>query len=170
MLDAQSAEVEVLNFLQSLVTTIKPDLIVETGTFIGHSSISMAKGLKANGFGKLITVEFDPAVFEKADQNIRSAGLEDWIEARCMSSLALEIDGEIDLLYSDSDLTIREAEVRKFLPQIKTGGLVVIHDASSSFRLVREAAFRLQDEGLLSVLLLGTPRGLVVAQKLEGRK
>jgi len=170
MLDAQSAEIEVLDFLQSLVMTIKPDLIVETGTFIGHSSISMAKGLKANGFGRLITVEFDPAVCEKADQNIRAAGLDNWIEARCLSSLELTVDGEIDLLYSDSDLTIREAEVRRFLPQIRRGGLVVIHDASSSFHLVREAALRLQEEGLLSVLLLGTPRGLVIAQKLEGRK
>ncbi len=170
MFDAQSAELEVLEFLKSLVITVKPDLIVETGTFVGHSAISMAAGLKANGFGKLVTVEYDPAVFEKADENIRSSGLGEWIDARCMSSLAVQIEGTIDILYSDSDITIREYEVRRFLPQIKPGGLVLIHDASSSFHVVREAAQRLEEEGLLSMLLLSTPRGLVIAQKRSGRR
>ena len=35
---------------------------------------------------------------------------------------------------------------------------------------VREAALKLEREGLISVVLLPTPRGLVVAQKREGRK
>jgi hypothetical protein len=35
---------------------------------------------------------------------------------------------------------------------------------------VREAALRLESEGLVSVVLLPTPRGLVIAQKREGRK
>jgi hypothetical protein len=34
---------------------------------------------------------------------------------------------------------------------------------------VREGARNLEREGLLSVLFLPTPRGLVVAQKREGR-
>jgi len=35
---------------------------------------------------------------------------------------------------------------------------------------VREAALRMEAEGLISVVLLPTPRGLVIAQKREGRK
>jgi hypothetical protein len=46
----------------------------------------------------------------------------------------------------------------------------VMHDASSAMKTVREAALRLESEGLLSVLLLPTPRGLVLAQKREGRR
>jgi len=45
-----------------------------------------------------------------------------------------------------------------------------MHDASSHMKQVRDAALRLEQEGLLSVLLLPTPRGLVIAQKREGRK
>ena len=45
-----------------------------------------------------------------------------------------------------------------------------MHDASSHLKIVRDAAFKLEDEGLLSVVILPTPRGLVVAQKREGRK
>jgi predicted O-methyltransferase YrrM len=168
MLDAQSAELEVLDFLKSLVTTIKLDMIVETGTLLGHSSMKMAEGLKQNGFGRLVTVEYDSVVFARASRNIEASGLTDWIEAYCDSSLDLEVKGAIDILYSDSDISIREQEVRKFLPQVRSGGFVLIHAASSSFHVVREAALRLEQEGLLSVLLLSTPRDLI-AQKLEGR-
>lgn len=169
MLDAQSAEIEVLDFLKALIVAVKPDVVVETGTFIGHSAISMAEGLKQNGFGKIITTEFDLKVYEKARQNIQASGLSKWIEVHRASSLDLQVDDQIDILYSDSEPSIREQEVRRFLPKLKTGGLVLIHDANSSFKVVREAALALEQEGLLSVLLLPTPRGLVVAQKLEGR-
>jgi hypothetical protein len=45
-----------------------------------------------------------------------------------------------------------------------------MHDASSHLKLVRDAALKLESEGLLSVVLLPTPRGLAIAQKREGRK
>ena len=170
MVDSQSSELEVLDFLKSIVLTTKPRLIVETGTFIGYSAIKMAEGLKANGFGKLITIEFDPDIFAKAKQRIDLSGLRDWIEYRNASSLETPIDGTIDLLFSDSHLTIREQEIRRFLPQIDSRGLILIHDASSHFKVVREAALRLEQEGLISVVLLSTPRGLVIAQKRAGRK
>jgi predicted O-methyltransferase YrrM len=170
MVDSQSSELEVLDFLKSIVTTTKPRLILETGTFIGYSAIKMAEGLKANGFGKLITIEFDPAIFAKAKERIDASGLGDWIEYRNASSLETPIDGTIDLLFSDSHLTIREQEIRRFLPQIDARGLILVHDASSHFKVVREAALRLEQEGLISVVLLSTPRGLVIAQKRAGRK
>jgi len=142
MLDAQSAEAEVLDFLKSLVETVKPQVVLETGTFIGHSAMKMAEGMKANGFGKIITVEYDPIIFAKAKQNIDSSGLGNWIEYRNASSLETPVEETIDILFSDSDVKIRESEVRRFLPQIRPRGLVLIHDASSSFQVVRDAALR----------------------------
>jgi predicted O-methyltransferase YrrM len=170
MMDSQTSEVEVLDFLKSLVTTIKPRLIVETGTFLGYGTIKMAEGLKENGFGRIITIEYDPDIYAKAKQRIEASGLVDWIEARNQSSLDAQIDGTIDFLYSDSLLKIREQEIRKFLPQLDGRSLIAIHDASSHFAVVREGALRLEQEGLISVILLPTPRGLVLAQKREGRK
>jgi hypothetical protein len=66
-------------------------------------------------------------------------------------------------------MDIREAEVKRFLPQIRPTGLILMHDASSHLKTVREAAFRLEAEGLVSAIFLPTPRGLVLAQKREGR-
>jgi predicted O-methyltransferase YrrM len=169
MYDSMSAEVEVLEFLKALVITIKPELVVETGTFSGLSTLHIAEGLKANGVGRVITCEYDPKVFASAQKRFASSGLDQWIEARNESSLEMKVDGRIDLLFCDSDAPLREQEVRRFLPQINSHGLIVMHDASSVMKTVREAALKLESEGLLSVLLLPTPRGLVLAQRREGR-
>jgi len=169
MYDSMTAEVEVLEFLKAIVTTIKPELVVETGTFSGLSTLHMAEGLKANGFGRVITCEYDAKVFATAQKRFASSGLGEWIDARNESSLDMKVDGRIDLLFCDSDAPLRGQEVRKFLPQMNPHGLILMHDASSSMKTVREAALKLEAEGLLSVLLLPTPRGLVMAQKKEGR-
>ncbi len=170
MYDSMTAEIEVLEFLATLVTTVKPDLIVETGAFLGVSAVWMARGLERNGFGRIVTCEFDPAVFVKAQEKIAASGLGRWIDLRNESSLTMHVPGTIDLFYSDSNLEIREQEVRRYLPQIRPTGLILMHDAASHPGVVREAALRLEAEGLISVVLLPTPRGLVVAQKREGRK
>ena len=169
MYDSMSAEVEVLDFLKAIVTTLKPELIVETGTFSGLSTLRLAEGLKANGFGRVITCEYDAKVFAAAKERFAKSALAGWIDARNESSLEMKVEGRIDLLFCDSDAPLREQEVRKFLPQMNPHGLILMHDASSLMKTVREAALRLETEGLLSVLLLPTPRGLVMAQKKEGR-
>jgi predicted O-methyltransferase YrrM len=170
MYDSMTAEAEVLEFLRTLVTTTKPELVVETGTFSGISTLWIAEGLKRNGRGKIITCEFDPVVHAKAAARIAASGLGEWIECRNESSLDMKIEGTIDLFFSDSDMPIREQEVRRYLPQINPFGLIVMHDASSHLKTVRDAALGLEREGLISVVLLPTPRGLVVAQRREGRR
>ena len=170
MYDSMTAEVEVLEFLRTLITTIKPNLVVETGTFLGVSTLVIAEALRMNGFGRIISCESDPKVFEAAKEKIEASELRDLIDLRSESSLEMKIDGTIDLFFSDSDMPIREQEVRRYLPQISPFGLILMHDASSHLKHVREAALKLEREGLISVVLLSTPRGLVVAQKREGRK
>lgn len=170
MFDSMTAEVEVLEFLRTVVTTIKPTLVVETGSFVGLSTLWLAEGLKHNGFGKVISCEFDPVIFAKARDRVDASGLAPWIDLRNDSSLEMEVEGTIDLFYSDSDMPVREQEVRRFLPQINPYGLILMHDASSHLKVVREAALKLEREGLISVVLAPTPRGLVIAQKREGRK
>jgi predicted O-methyltransferase YrrM len=159
-----TAEYEVLEFLRTLVTTIKPDLIVETGSFLGVSTLWMAEGLARNGFGRIISCEYDPVVFAKAQEKLAASSLRSRIELRNESSLEMKVHGTIDLLFSDSDMPIREQEVARFLPQMNPHGLILMHDASSHLKVVREAALSLERKGLLSVLLLPTPRGLVLAQ------
>ncbi len=170
MYDSLSAELEVLDFLMALVVAVKPETVVETGTFLGISTTRIAEGLRENGFGRVITCESDAKVFAAARERFAESGLSPWIESRNESSLAIKIEGRIDLLFCDSEQSLREQEVRRFLAQMAPHGLILIHDADSATKIVREGALRLEREGLLSVVLLPTPRGLVIAQKREGRR
>ena len=170
MYDSMTAEAEVLEFLRTLVTTLKPELIVETGSFLGVSTVWMAEGLRENGFGRIVSCELDPVVFAKAQEKIAASGLGEWIDLQNISSLDLKTSGQIDLFFSDSDLDVREKEVRQYLPKINPNGLILMHDAASHPGTVRDAALRLESEGLISVVLLPTPRGLAIAQRREGRK
>lgn len=170
MFDTMTAEVEVLEFLRCLMTTIKPGLVVETGTFLGVSTLYMAEGLKKNGSGKIITCEPDKEVFAKAKEKIDGSGLGKWVDYRCESSMNVKVPGTIDVLFCDSLPELREPEVRHFLPKVNPHGVILMHDSSSHLKTVREAALRMEQEGLISVVLLPTPRGLVLAQKREGRK
>jgi predicted O-methyltransferase YrrM len=169
MIDSMTAEVEVLEFIATLVTTIKPRLVVETGSFLGVSTEWIARGLERNGFGKVISCEFDSVVFAKAKERIEASPLKQWIDLRNESSLEMQVEGTIDLLFSDSDMEIRAAEVKRFLPQMNPNGVILMHDASSHLQVVRAAALKLEAEGLISVVLLPTPRGLVIAQPRAGR-
>ncbi len=169
MIDSMTAEVEVLEFVATLVTTIKPRLVVETGSFLGVSTEWIARGLERNGFGKVISCEFDSVVFAKAKARIEASPLRQWIDLRNESSLEMQVDGTIDFLFSDSDMPIREAEVKRYLPQMNPNGVILMHDASSHLEVVRAAALKMEAEGLISVVLLPTPRGLVVAQPRAGR-
>ena len=171
MFDSMSAEVEVLELLGTLVTTLKPTLVVETGSFLGVSTEWIARGLERNAQGgtaapgRVISCEFDPVMYGRARERFGPANpLSRFVDLRHASSLEMPVEGQIDLLFADSDPEIREEEVRRFLPQMSPWGLVLMHDASSHMRTVREAALRMEREGLLSILLLPTPRGLVLAQ------
>jgi predicted O-methyltransferase YrrM len=170
MIDSMTAEVEVLEFIATLVTTLKPRLVVETGSFLGVSTEWIAADSNATARSptapapSVISCEFDPIVYAKAKSRIEASPLAPWIELRNESSLEMQVDGTIDLFFSDSDLDIREAEVKRFLPQINPHGIILMHDASSHLKTVREAALKMESEGLISVVLLPTPRGLVIAQ------
>src|SRR6201995_2209235 len=90
MIDSMTAEVEILEFIATLVTTIKPRLVVETGSFLGVSTEWIARGLERNGFGKVISCEFDTVVYEKAKARLAVSPLNKWMELRNESSLEMK--------------------------------------------------------------------------------
>src|ERR1017187_5349617 len=95
MFDSMTAEVEVLEFLRTLVTTTKPNLVVETGTFMGVSTLWIAEALRLNGFGRIVSCEYDPKVFEAARRKIEASEFGDLIELRNESSLEMKVEGTI---------------------------------------------------------------------------
>src|SRR5271169_598262 len=91
MYDSMTAEIEVLEFLRTLVTTVKPELVVETGTFLGVSTLVISEALRMNGFGRIISCEYDPKVFTAAKEKIEASEFRDRIELRNESSMEMTV-------------------------------------------------------------------------------
>ncbi len=164
MLDGNTAEVETLEFLYSVVRLLKPELIIETGTWHGHMAVALGKALRQNGFGRAISFEIDPEVCEIAQRRVKDAGLHDLVEVRNRSSLQATVGSNIDMLVLDSELSLRVQEFEYFRPNLRPSAIVIFHDTSTNHRIVREDVRRLTAQGLLTSIILSTPRGLAICQ------
>ncbi|SEF81375.1 Predicted O-methyltransferase YrrM [Caloramator fervidus] len=98
--------------------------ILEVGTAIGYSSILMAD---AAGDCKIVTIERDEDMVNKAVDNIRKANMEDKIQV--LKGDALEVlkslEGSFDLIFLDA----AKGHYIHFLPEclrlLKKGGLLI---------------------------------------------
>ena len=89
--------------LASLVSAKKPKLVVECGTAIGYSGLWIARALKSNGKGRLITIEIDEDRARIARDFFRKAGLLEFIEPRVGDACQIvrELREPVDFLFLD---------------------------------------------------------------------
>lgn len=128
MFDSGGTEVCVSEFLWGLVRLLKPESILETGTYTGISSLYMSQGLKDNGHGHLTTIEFENFHKERAEKLWQLCGVSEQVTCKLQSSLDFETNQQYDLIFLDSEPQIRFQELIKFFPNLKEGGYVGIHD------------------------------------------
>ena len=89
--------------LAELVREKKPRLVVECGTALGYSGLWIARALKEQGSGRLITLEIDAQRAREAQENFRRGGVDDIVEVRVGDArqLVREIREEVDFLFLD---------------------------------------------------------------------
>ena len=130
MFDDGGVELEVGEFLYGLMRVLKPDRVLETGTYTGISAMYMAQGLKDNGFGSLSTIEIDLTHKARAEELWKRVGVDDF--ATCIHTDARGYrpheDDMIDFMFLDSEPEMRFDELVRFFPNLKPGGYVFIHD------------------------------------------
>jgi len=93
-------------FLELISMMIRPDNILEIGTFTGYSAICLAKGLKQGG--KLITIELNDELTAFSQSFFRKAGAESKIIG--MTGRAQDIIPGLDLMF---DLVFIDADKRE---------------------------------------------------------
>jgi len=164
MYDGNTAEAEVLDLMFALTRLVKPTHVIETGTWLGLMSCAIGRGLVANGFGDLTTLELDPAVHQAACATIEEHGLSAVVDARCISSLEFMPDRVYDMAVFDSETNLRLDEFRRFRPALKDGALVVFHDTAPHHQWVIAGIVRLLQEGAIHGVNFPTPRGVFVGR------
>lgn len=126
--DDGSAEVAVLEFLYGLVRILRPERILETGTYWGLSSSFMALALKENGFGMLDTLEITPQNVAKAKEKWAKLEIQNFITEHLVRSTEFEPKQYYDFIFLDTEPEIRFEELTKFFYHLNMGGFILIHD------------------------------------------
>lgn len=127
-----STEMEVLNWLYATILLLKPQHILETGAADGLGTIALASACKANGFGRVHSIEIDTTVCAKAQRLLKRAGLDDWVEFHTQDSRQFLRDTkvEFDFGFFDSLCEIRAEECAICMERGILHGPAIFHDTS----------------------------------------
>jgi len=127
-----STEMEVLNWLYSTILLFKPKHIVETGAADGLGTIALASACKANGFGRVHSIEIDTEVCARAKQLLKRAELDQWVEYHCEDSQQFLRNTKVqfDFGFFDSICEIRAQECAVCMERGILHGPAVFHDTS----------------------------------------
>lgn len=112
-------------FLQMLSHMIKPERILEIGTFTGYSAICLAQGLTKNGV--LHTIDCNPEMEEFALPFFAEAGLGNKIVMHIgdASQIISSMHGQFDIVFIDAD---KDNYIRYFdmvFPLVAEGGYIL---------------------------------------------
>jgi caffeoyl-CoA O-methyltransferase len=107
----------------SLIT--QPRYILEIGTFVGYSSLCLAKGLKPDG--ELHTLELHEETAAIARANFKKSKTDDKIILHTGNALEIipKLDKPWDLIFIDADKTGYSDYYRLLLPGLKSGALIL---------------------------------------------
>ena len=111
--------------LSMLSHMIRPERILEIGTYTGYSAICMAEGLVPGG--KLITFDKNEELEEMVRRYIAEAGLEQTIDFILGDAMELipETEGPFDLVFIDADKTNYHNYFKLVIEKVRSGGFII---------------------------------------------
>ncbi len=114
--------------------------IFEMGSAIGYSTIWLARA--AGPHAKVYYTDGDPENATRAQGYFRRAGVAQRIHVLTGNALKLldRVPGRLDLIFIDVDKHEYPAALRKALPRLRAGGLLLADNALWSGRVARKAA------------------------------
>jgi caffeoyl-CoA O-methyltransferase len=112
-------------FLEMISYLLKPNRILEIGTFVGYSALYLSKGLQPGGL--LHTIEIREEDAATATENFRRAGVADKIILHRGNALEIipTLQETWDLVFIDADKVGYSAYYTLVLSQVKSGGLII---------------------------------------------
>lgn len=89
--------------LSMISCMLRPEVILEIGTYTGYSALCMAEGLRENG--KLITIDINEELYDRVSGYFREANLHDRIDYRIGDATVMipRLQERFDLVFIDAD-------------------------------------------------------------------
>ena len=136
-------------FLELISRMIRPETILEIGTFTGYSSICLAKGLKPTG--KLITIDINDELTAFAHSYFCKAGVESKIIQ--MTGNALDIIPGLNIMF---DLVFIDAEKKEYseyyrliIDKVKPGGFIIVDNVLWGGKVLEKETTDPQANGII---------------------
>jgi caffeoyl-CoA O-methyltransferase len=135
--------------LELISRMIRPENILEIGTFTGYSAICLAKGLKPGG--RLITIELNDELTAFSHSYFLRAGLEAKITQ--LTGNALDLIPGVDLLF---DLVFIDADKREYIDyyrliinKVKPGGFILADNVLWGGQVLEKGTSDQQARGII---------------------
>lgn len=158
---------------------VRPNYVLEIGTYTGYSAICLAEGLSENG--KLVTIEINEELEDFARDYFIKSGYSKVIEPLIGDALQLipELDYSWDLVYIDADKVNYGNYFDLVLDKVRKGGYIIADNVLWSGKVVGalerndrdtkaliEFNKKVHEDNRVENLLLPVRDGLMILRKL----
>ncbi len=165
--------------LQVLSYMVRPQCVLEIGTFTGYSAICLAQGLQQGG--KLHTIEIDEELHDIAAKYISEAGLTEKIilHTGVAAEIIQSLDEKFDLVFIDADKLNYELYFDLVIDKVPAGGFIiadnVLYDGevvlpeseqSKNARAISRFNKKVKTDSRVEHMLLPVRDGLMIMRKL----
>ncbi len=125
-------------FLTFIAKMIKPENVLEIGTFTGYSTICLAEGLPQNG--KIDTIEVDMELEDIIRKYVSKSGYENQINLLLGNALEIipNLNKSWDLVFVDADKKDYLAYYKLILPQMKKGAVMLVDNVLWSGKVLND--------------------------------
>ncbi len=165
--------------LSMLSHMIKPNRILEIGTYTGYSALCLAEGLTENG--KLITIDINEELEDITREYIQKAKMENVIDYVIGNAMEIipTLSEEFDIVFIDADKSNYCNYYKLVFDKVKKGGYIIADNVLWSGKVLEEYNLldadtkvivdynrMIHDDSRVQEVLLPIRDGLMIARKL----
>ncbi len=165
-------------FLSIVSHMIKPNSILEIGTYTGYSAICLAEGLSPKG--KLITIDINEELEDRVRSYFKEGGLENKIDYRIGDAAHIipTLNFNFDLVFIDADkenyglyydLVFDKVPVGGFIlaDNVLWSGKVVQTKIDKDTKAIKEFNQKVNQDARVKTMLLPLRDGIMIVQKIR---
>ena len=128
-------------FLSFVSRMVRPQNILEIGTYTGYSALCLAEGLHKKG--RLITIDRDKSLKEKVSNFFNKSIFKNQIEQKLGDAIDIipNLKFKFDLIFIDADKKNYKNYFDSVLPKLNKGGVIIVDNVLWSGKVTQIKKF-----------------------------